>query len=51
MNAKSQQRLVETKLALSQKYLHLAMICNSKPRRENWLNKSERYRREAERLK
>jgi hypothetical protein len=51
MNTKSRQRLAETKMALSKKYLHLAMICNSKPRRENWLNKSESYRRQAEQLK
>jgi hypothetical protein len=51
MNAKSQQRLVETKLALAQKYMHLAMITSSTPRRQTWLNKSERYRRQAERLK
>jgi hypothetical protein len=50
MNAKSTAKLAETKLALARKYHHLAMLTSSTPRRANWLNKAEYYRRQAERL-
>ncbi len=50
MKGKSTGRLAETKLALARKYQHLAMLTSSKPRRENWLNKAEYYRRQAQRL-
>lgn len=47
---KSNDRLIETKLALAKKYQHLAMLTKSSPRRRNWLNKSESYRRQASRI-
>lgn len=40
-------KLAETKLALYKKYMNLARISNSKPRRVTFLNKAERYRRQA----
>ena len=40
-------KLAEVKMALSRKYLNLARISNSKPRRVEFLNRAEGYRRQA----
>jgi hypothetical protein len=40
-------KLAETKMTLSRKYLNLARISNSKPRRIMLLNRAESFRRQA----
>ncbi len=43
-------KLVQTKLALAQKYQHLAQLAGSQPKRKKYLYMAEKYRRQAGRL-
>ncbi len=43
-------KLVQTKMALAQKYEHLASLAGSRPKRKKFLHDAEKYRRQAARL-
>ena len=45
--AKTTAKLAETKMSLHRKYMNLARISKSKPRREVLLKRAEGYRRQA----
>jgi len=40
-------KLVQTKLALAEKYTRLAKVCKSKPRRASYLHRVAKYRQQA----
>lgn len=48
---KEKANLIEVKLALADKYAHLAKVVKSKPRQANYLHHSEKFRRQASDLK
>jgi hypothetical protein len=41
------ERLAKTKLALADKYESLALLANSKPKKQKFRHKAEKYRRQA----
>ncbi len=45
--AASCAKLVAVKLALAEKYEHLAKVVRSKPRRAVWLRMADKHRRQA----
>jgi hypothetical protein len=48
MNRKDErERLAKTKLALAEKYERLAALAKSKPKKQQFKHKVERYRRQA----
>jgi len=46
----AKKSLPEVKADLCRKYLHLASVTNSKPRRKNWLNKARSYAQQVAKL-
>lgn len=52
MNAKQrkQQNLVEVKQALADKYIRLARVAKSEAKKQHYLYRAARYRRQAEHL-
>ena len=46
-SAQSSAKLAQVKLALAEKYEHLASIAKSKPRRKVWLRVAQKHRRQA----
>jgi hypothetical protein len=42
------ERLAKTKLALAEKYENLAVLARSKPKKQKFKHKAERYRRQAD---
>jgi uncharacterized protein YfaQ (DUF2300 family) len=45
--AQSCAKLAQVKLALAEKYEHLAAVVKSKPRRKVWLRMADKHRRQA----
>ena len=43
----AKNHLVDVKLALAAKYDRLALLTGSRPRRKSYVNRAERYRRQA----
>ena len=46
----TQERLAQTKKALSEKCMRLAKVCHSRPKRAKLLRHAESYRQQAEQL-
>lgn len=46
----TQERLAKTKQALYEKYVRLAKVCKSRPKRAKLLHHAESYRTQAEQL-
>ena len=44
-------RLVQTKLALAKKYTNLAMLASSKPKKQKYAHKAQKYQEQAAQLR